>query len=275
MGLTALGIAMMAVGLTAGSASAKPLLERIRDGDTIRLGFSNGPPFAYLGENNELLGFGNAITLDILKKMGTTKGEAVISEWGALIPGLQAGRLDLITGGMYIKPERCRNVLFSEPFATDEDALIVPKGNPKGLHSLADIRDKGLTLVTGSGYATVKVAQDMGFADEKLMQVAGNSEIAQAIKAGRAAGGSVNYLDGKTIVKTDPSIELADPYTSSGPKDYAAIAFPPNEQTAVDAFNAVLKDYLGSDEMMALVGKYGYDKTTLPDGPTTAEICKR
>jgi polar amino acid transport system substrate-binding protein len=67
---------------------------------------------------------------------------------------------------------------------------------------------------------------------------------------------------------------VADPYTPPGPNEHPAIAFPLKEQAAVDAFNAVLKDYLGSDEMMASVSKYGYTKRDLPDGKKTADLCK-
>lgn len=273
-GMAALGIAAVTIGVMAGSASAQSLLDRIKNGDTIRLGYSNGPPGAYAGPNNEPLGLVNAMTLDILKKMGTTKIESVVTEWGSLIPGLQAGRFDIITGGMYIQPERCRNVLFSEPISTAKDALLVPKGNPEGLHSFDDIRNKGLVLVTGSGYASVAVAQKSGFAEDKLMQVAGPPEIAQAVKTGRAAAGNTDRFDAKKIIENDPSLELADPYNSPVPRNYSAIAFPLNEQAAVDAFNAVLKDYIGSDEMMASVGAYGYTKDNLPDGTPTAEACK-
>ncbi|WP_287208319.1 hypothetical protein [Mesorhizobium sp.] len=40
------------------------------------------------------------------------------------------------------------------------------------------------------GYAAVKVAHELGIADDKIMQVAGPPEIVQAIKADRAAGGA-------------------------------------------------------------------------------------
>ncbi|MES0033111.1 ectoine/hydroxyectoine ABC transporter substrate-binding protein EhuB [Mesorhizobium sp. M0040] len=273
-GLVALGIAAMGMASFTGSASAQSLLEKIRNGETIRIGFSNQAPWAYPGENNEPLGFVNAMTLDILKKMGTTKVEPVVTEWGSLIPGLQAGRLDIITGGMYILPARCRNVLFTDPIVVVKDALIVPKGNPKGLHSYEDVRDKRVTLVTGSGYESVAIAQKVGVPDDKLMQVAGDVEIAQAVKVGRADAGSANYLSMKRVIENDDSLELADPFTSPKRPGYSALGFPLNEQATVDAFNTAMKDYLGSDEMMASVTKYGYDKTMLPDGTATAAICK-
>lgn len=272
-GMVALGIMAMGIASFAGSASAQALLEKIKNGETIRLGFSNEPPFANPGENNEPLGWVNAMTLDVLKKLGTTKVEPVVTEWGSLIPGLQAGRFDIIGGGMFMFPERCRNVLFTEPFGTAADGLLVPKGNPEGLHSFDDIRHKGLTLVTGTGYDTVKNARKVGIADDKIMQVAGTAEIVQAVKVGRAAAGAANYFTMQIFAHGDESIELADPFTPPV-VGYPAIAFPLNERATVDAFNKVLKDYIGSDEMMKSVGKYGYTKTNLPDGTTTAEVCK-
>ncbi|MER8899641.1 ectoine/hydroxyectoine ABC transporter substrate-binding protein EhuB [Mesorhizobium sp. M0676] len=272
--MAAVGIAAVAIGSMAGSASAQSLLDKIKSGETIRIGFSNQPPWAYPGENNEPLGFVNAMALDILKKLGTTKVESIVTEWGALIPGMQAGRFDIITGGMYIIPERCRNVLFSDPILKLNDVLIVPKGNPKGLHSYDDVRDKGATFVTGAGYTAVTAAKEVGIPDDKLMQVADDVAIAQAVKVGRADAGSGNYLSMKRVIEKEDSLELADPFTAPRKPSYSALAFPLTEQATVDAFKTAMKDYLGSDEMMASVEKYGYDKTMLPDGTATAALCQ-
>ncbi|WP_245270450.1 transporter substrate-binding domain-containing protein [Mesorhizobium ciceri] len=90
----------MAIGLVAGSASAGSLLDKIKKGEPIRIGYSNDAPWAYSGSNNEPLGISNTIMLAVLKKMGAGKVELVSAEWGALIPGLQAGRFDLIADAM-------------------------------------------------------------------------------------------------------------------------------------------------------------------------------
>jgi len=272
-GLAALGIAALAFGSLAGYANAGELLDKIKKGETIRIGFSNEIPWAYPGENNAPLGFVNAITLEILAKMGTTKIEPIVTEWGSLIPGLQAGRFDIITGGMYILPERCRNALFTEPLGTFADALLVPKGNPENLHSFEDIRDKKLKMVTGAGYNTVKNARNVGLTDEQIMQVAGPAEILQAVKSDRAAGGGGTYFTMKEFADKDDAVELADPFTPPVIDGYPGLAFLPSQQEEVDAFNAALKEYIGSDEMMKAVGKYGYSKANLPDGTATAKLC--
>ncbi|MER8778920.1 ectoine/hydroxyectoine ABC transporter substrate-binding protein EhuB [Mesorhizobium sp. M0977] len=273
-GMTGLGIAAVAIASFASSASAQSLLDKIKNGETIRIGYSNDAPWAYPGENNEALGLDNAIVLEVLKKLGASKVESVVTEWGSLIPGLQADRFDLITDGMYILPERCRNVLFTQPIASIPAAIVVLKGNPKGLHSFEDLHNKGVTFVTGAGYRAVKIAKDVGIPDEKIMQVAGNPEIVQAIKAGRADAGAGDYLGMKKAISSEDGLEIADPFTQPEKPGYPAFAFRLNEQATVDAFNTVLKDYIGSEEMMKSVAKYGYDKSTLPDGSKTADLCK-
>ncbi|UCE32127.1 MAG: transporter substrate-binding domain-containing protein, partial [Burkholderiales bacterium] len=152
-----------AVALHTAPASAESLMERARSGKPIRLGFSNEVPWAYPGENNKPLGFANAHALGVLAKMGFTNIEPVVTEWGSLIPGLNAGRFDIITGGMYITPKRCKNAAFAEPMGEFGDAFIVAKGNPKGIETFKDIlADESAVLVTGAGYITVDLARKVG-----------------------------------------------------------------------------------------------------------------
>ncbi|WP_287266478.1 transporter substrate-binding domain-containing protein [Mesorhizobium sp.] len=199
-----------------------------------------------------------------------------MTEWGSLIPGLQAGRFDIITGGMYILPERCRNVVFTERLLSLPKPCSCRMAIPKDLHSFDDIRDKGLTLVTTAGSDTVTNAKDAGIPEDRVMQVAGQAEFLQTVKVGRAAAGSLNYFTVKELADKDDSVEMADPFTPpAGKAGYPSLAFLPNQQAAVDAFNEVLNTYIGSDEMMQSVGKYGYTKINLPDGTKTADLCRR
>ena len=51
------------------TAQAAGLLEKLKAGETIRIGFANEIPWAYPGENNKPLGFVNAHAVAVLKKM--------------------------------------------------------------------------------------------------------------------------------------------------------------------------------------------------------------
>src|SRR5690349_16949308 len=91
-----------ALALVTAVSHADALTDKAKSGEPIRIGFAHEIPWAYPGEKNEPLGFANALALGVLKSMGYTNIEPVVTDWGGLIPGLQAGRFDIITGGMYI-----------------------------------------------------------------------------------------------------------------------------------------------------------------------------
>jgi polar amino acid transport system substrate-binding protein len=256
-------------------ADAGPLMDRIEDGNTIRLGFANEIPWAYPGENNKPLGFANAITIGILKEMGYTNLEPVVTDWGGLIPGLKANRFDIITGGMYILNSRCQNVSFSEPIGIFGDAFIVKKGNPKGLSNYQDIKAKGATFVTGAGYNTVEAAKDEGVPESNIMTVPGNSEILAAVRSGRADAGGVTYFTALNLAKEAPDIEVTNP--SALPDKYlnwVGIGFSKSDGDFLQKFNAALKKYVGSNQMLKDVAQYGYTKNQLPGDMKTDWVCK-
>ena len=134
------------------TVNAKTLTERLADGHKLRLGFGTAVPWAYAGDNGEALGFVNMIALTVLEEMGITEHETKVFEWSGLIPGINANRSDMITGGMYILKSRCANINFSDPIGVFGDAMLVPKGNPKNINNYQDVIDTGAKLVTGTGF---------------------------------------------------------------------------------------------------------------------------
>ena len=131
-------VTAVVIGLS-GLAGAGDLLERAKAGETIKIGYANDPPYAFPSEKGEPSGSLQLIAVEVLKRMGITKIEGVLTEWSGLIPGLNARRFDVLTAGMYIKPKRCENVLFSEPTGVFAESLLVKKGNPMNIHSYQDI----------------------------------------------------------------------------------------------------------------------------------------
>lgn len=272
-GLVASGA--MAMGLAwSATADADPL-EKAKAGETIRIGFANEVPWAYPGENNEPLGFVNTIALGILNEMGIEKIEPVVTEWGGLIPGLNANRFDVITGGMYILGKRCENVSFSDPVGVFGDAFIVAKGNPKGIQTYQDIKGKGAVLATGAGYNIVEVAKKEGIADSNVMQVPGPTEILAAVKAGRADAGGVTFFTAQNLAKqSGGDVEVTDPAKlPEWTLNWVGIAFRHSDKAFLEAFNKAQKSYIGSPAMMKAVAEYGYTESQLPGESTTAHAC--
>ncbi|OPL12540.1 MAG: ectoine/hydroxyectoine ABC transporter substrate-binding protein EhuB [delta proteobacterium MLS_D] len=257
-------------------AHADSIFDRINDGEPIRLGFAHEIPWAYPGDNQKPLGFVNAITLGILEQMGYTDIEPVVTEWGGLIPGLKASRFDIITGGMYITKSRCENVNFSEPVGVFGECFIVPKGNPKGLHSYQDIKEKNAILVSGAGYTTIENAKKEDVPEGNLMVVPGNTEILAAVKSGRADAGGLTYFSALHLSReSGGAVEATDP--RKNPKwtfNWVGIGFRKTDTEFMKAFNEALQDYIGSDAMLEAVEQYGYTESQLPGDIATSWVCE-
>ena len=272
---TVLNAALAAVSLCATAAFAGPLEDRIAAGESIRIGFANEIPFAYPGPDGSPKGFVNAEVLGVLAKMGYDNIEPVQTDWGGLIPGLQAGRFDIITGGMNILKSRCENIAFSEPMARIGDAFLVASDNPKGIETYADIKDEGAVMVTGAGYSNIEAAKAAGVPEGNIMQVPGPTEILAAVKAGRADAGAGTYFTMKQLAESsEGAVEVTDPNAlPEETMNWAGIGFRKEDQDFLDKFNAAQKEYLGTPEMLAAVKEYGYDEATLPGDKTTEWVC--
>ena len=255
-------ISAVAGGLLAGvslGSSAYALSDRTAAGEPIRLGFATAIPWAYPGDNGEPLGFVNALTLVVLEEMGITKYETSVNEWAGLIPGLQADRYDIITGGMYILKSRCENINFTDPIGLFGDAFLVPAGNPKGIYTYQDIIRTGAKLVTGAGFNTVEAAKKEGVPESQMMLVAGEVEILAAMKAGRADAAVQTFFGAKEHVdKSDGQFEVTDP--AKLPKwtqNWVGIGMRKSDTDFLAAFNAAMATVIGGDKWMTGVTPYG------------------
>ncbi|WP_372965758.1 transporter substrate-binding domain-containing protein [Marinobacter sp.] len=261
--------------VAASSVQAGTLEERIADGETIRLGFAAAPPWAYAGNDGSPKGFVNGIAVDVLKRMGHTNIEPVLTDWSSLIPSLKAGRVDMVTGGMYIVKARCENMDFSDPIGAFGDTFVVPKGNPKNIETYQDLIDQNLTMVAPSGYNTLKDAKDAGVPASNITEVPGTTEALAALRTGRVDALATNVLEAKHAADIDENLDMSDPANFVGrDKQVVGIGFRPEDKEFRLAFNKALKEYIGSEEMMATVTPDDYIEAFLPGDLTMEDACK-
>lgn len=274
-----LGLACtLLAGLAASFASqAETTLERIQSTGTVRIGYANEAPFAYTETSGKVTGESPEIATKVFTAMGVKKVEPVLTEWGALIPGLRAGRFDVIAAGMYITPPRCRQVIFTDPHYQIPDTLLVKRGNPKNLHSYADVaKNPDVRLAIMSGTAELGYARAEGVSDDQIVQVPDTTAQLQAVRAGRADASVGTALTMKGLAaKGGDSVEaIADFKDDPAHIGYGALAFRPEDKDLRDAVNQQLKKWLGSDEHLQTVKPFGFDKSNLTD-KSAAELCKQ
>ena len=262
--------------LTSFSINAESLSEKVASGGKPSLGFATAVPWGYPGENGEPLGFVNKIALTILEEMGINEVDTSVNEWAGLIPGLNAGRYDIITGGMYILKSRCENIDFSDPIGYFGDAMMVPAGNPLGIHNYEDVVRTGATLVTGIGFNTVEAAKKYGVPDSQMLLVDGEVGILAAMQAGRADVAVHTVFSVQEHVEiSDGKFEQTD--ATKMPKEVmnvVGIGFRKSDSDFKEEFNKALAKTIGGEKWMASTAEYGYTAAQLPpEGFTTEYAC--
>jgi polar amino acid transport system substrate-binding protein len=275
-GLSILSLAAL-IGLTvAGSASAETTLERARKDGYIRVGFANEAPFGYATPEGKLTGEAPEVAKAVLKKMGIEQVDGVLTEFGSLIPGLKAGRFDIIAAGMFINPKRCQEINFSEPSYGIGQAFLVPKGNPKGLKdysSVASNPDMKLAVMAGAvegGYA-----KDSGVKPDQLVVLPDGPSLLAAVEGGRADAAALTALSIANLASKGQNVEMTQPFGEVAGQSvvgHGGFGFRKEDKDLLDEFNKHLKAFIGSPEHLALVTPIGFGKDFLPT-KSTADLC--
>ncbi|MCR1827759.1 ectoine/hydroxyectoine ABC transporter substrate-binding protein EhuB [Ectopseudomonas oleovorans] len=270
-GRLALAVALL-TGFAAGAQAST--LDKVKDSSSVRIGYANETPFAYTALDGSVTGESPEIVKKIFERMGVEKINPVLTEWGSLIPGLRASRFDLIAAGMYITPERCKQVLFTDPHYQLPDTLLTKAGNPKNLHSYEDIAKSGAKVAIMSGTVNLGYARNSGISDDQILQVPDTTAQLQAVRAGRADAAVGTQLTMKGLAdKGGDSVEaIAEFKDDPAHTGYGALAFRPEDKELRDAVNAELKKWLGSEEHLATVKPFGFDQSNITD-KTAAELC--
>lgn len=146
-----------------GTASAQSTLDKIQKAGVIKVGMEAGYlPFEFNDEKGNIVGFDVDLANELGKRMGV-KVELVNTAWDGIIPGLQAGKYDIIMSGMTRTLERALAVNFTEPYYETGQVLLVRKGETK-IKSFKDMDAAGLTLAvktgTTSDLATAKIIKN-------------------------------------------------------------------------------------------------------------------
>ena len=263
------------LGLVAG-AHAQSTLEKAKSEGVIRIGFANEAPYGYATPSGELTGEAPAVAKEIFSRLGIESVEGVLTEFGSLIPGLRAGRFDVIAAGMFITPERCAQIQFSEPSYGIGQAFLVPEGNPNNLtdySSVAENTDMKLAVLAGGvepGYA-----EQAGVSQSQLMILPDQASLVNAVRSGRAQAAALTALSIKQMADANDGVESTEPFGEVAGQSvvgHGGFGFRPDDTELYEAFNEELKKFVGTQEHIELVTEFGFGEGFMPT-KTTAELC--
>jgi polar amino acid transport system substrate-binding protein len=208
--------------------------------------------------------------------MGIPQVDGVLTEFGSLIPGLKAGRFDIIAAGMFINPKRCKEIAFSEPSYGIGQAFLVGKGNPKGLKDYGSVAaNASVKLAVMAGAVEAGYAKDSGVKEDQLVVLPDGPSLLAAVQAGRADAAALTALSIANLASKGDGVEMTAPFATVAGKSvmgHGGFGFRKEDTDLVAEFNKNLKAFIGTKEHLDLVTPFGFGKGYLPT-KTTAELC--
>jgi polar amino acid transport system substrate-binding protein len=266
---------------TAGEGE-KTTLEKVKEQGYVTVGFANEVPYAYATPDGKLTGEAVEVARAVLMKMGIEEMNGVLTEFGSLIPGLQAKRFDIITAGMYITPERAKQVDFANPEYSIGEAIAVEKGNPLNIKSYEDIKNNPDVKVAVMGGAIQgDYLKSVGVADSQIQVVPDNPSALAALKAGHVdviamTGPSLQaVLDAAKDSSVERVMDFEDPIIDGKSiRGYGATVFNKADSDFREAFNKELEAMKESGELLEILSKFGFTEQELPGDATAEELSK-
>ncbi|MFF4759013.1 ectoine/hydroxyectoine ABC transporter substrate-binding protein EhuB [Streptomyces sp. NPDC001292] len=254
-------------------------LEQLKKQGYVKVAYANEAPYGF-EEGGQLKGEAPTLHREIFKALGVDELRPTFSEWDGLIPGLQAGKYDVISAGMAIIPERCRKALFSEPEFVSPTAMMVKKGNPKKLTDLASAKAAGAAIGVMSGAVEKGYVTAAGISESGIRTLQKPQDGADAVAQGRIDAFVLTGISLRWLARTNPKVEVTESFVPvvDGVKQYSpgGAVFRKGGEELRDAFNEQLKKITSDPgRYVRLVGEYGFGKDTIPPADLkTADLCK-
>ncbi|MBC7396665.1 MAG: ABC transporter permease subunit, partial [Bdellovibrionales bacterium] len=165
-----------------------------------------GAPFMFVDPSNpkKMKGF----ELDIMEKLAEKMGrklQFVQNEWESLVPGLNRGDYDIAANGLEITPERQQQVLFSKPYYSTFEQLVV-RANETKINGMDDLADRKIGTLKASLALTLleKTKAEIVFYEEEN---SGYKDVAD----GRIDGFFVDYPIALFYAAPNPKLKFVGP----------------------------------------------------------------
>ena len=250
---------LAAVGLLAASFAASPAnaddLEKVKSAGALTIAMTGQyPPFNFVNDKNEVVGFDASIGTEIAKRIGV-EGKIVTTAWDGIIAGLLANKYDTIVGSMTITPEREKAVDFVGPYYHAGRGVFVAEGSEA--KTLEDLKGKTIGVTLGETHE--KWARAQGGWDIRTYK--GLPELMLELKAGRVDAIVVDNIPVKVAVKESgekitqldtPNIEggavaIGIAIRKDNPELKAAMQKALDEMMADGTYEKIAMEWVGSD----------------------------
>lgn len=258
-----------------GDAAGGTLDDYIENGVTI--GIANERPYGY-EEGGEATGEAPELAREVFSRLGIDDVDYTVTDFGALINGLNAGRMDAIAAGMFINEERAEQVLFADPDYCATTAFAVPEGNPDDLSDFESVIDADVSLGVLSGAVEADYALDSGVPEGQISEFQTTPDLFDGLTAGRVDAVTLTAITLREQVAELDGLEVTEGFVPviDGEEQLGcgAFAFRPDDQDLRDAFNDELNSMKDEGEILPIIEEFGFteDEVDAADGVTVEDL---
>lgn len=235
------------------------------------------PPFSYLGDNSEFVGF----DVESVKWIAEQKGFNVKIQgvaWDGIIPALQTGKIDMVYSGMSITPDRLEKVNFTIPYWQVNQGVAVKAGSDATMDQF-----KNATIVIGvqrscsaDQWLQKDAAEDGLFGEEKYNQLVKDGQIKLfdsfpmsmvALEQGLVDAVVFDDVNIESYIQGKPQFAMLGTIETD---EYYAVAVRKDDNDLRELMNAGLTELMNSDKWKELIAKYIVEEQTEPTVAPTA-----
>jgi polar amino acid transport system substrate-binding protein len=199
-------------------------------------------PMAFVDANRKVVGFDIEFAARVAQKLGKQL-EITDMEFGAMLPALIAGKVDMIGAGLSITEERAKRILYSESYYPSGIAAVVrsgikaaPSPSTARMRDANDIRDKTIGVLLGSAHDTYATRT---YPKAKILQYQTVSDLLIALNSAKIDAAFADQSTVPEILKANPDLGILANDVFSFP---IGAGFNRDNAGLREQFNAFLKE---------------------------------
>ncbi len=217
---------------------------------------ANYPPFAYVDKKGNPAGFDVDAMNWIAKTMGF-KVEHKAMEWSTIVQSVVAKKIDVVMSGMTINEERKKQVNFSIPYWTVENAFVVKKDSDLTTEKIIASKGKvGFQAGTSDGkwLSEENKKENWGL---QLRQYDSAPQIVAEVINGRIIAGGMNMSPAQDAIAKGKPVKIAGTF---GVHEDFGVAIRYEDKELEKTINEGLKKLMADPYWEELKAKYLKDK---------------
>ena len=237
-----------------GGNNSKGRLKGINESKVLTLGTSaDFAPYEFhtqIDGKDTIVGFDIMIVDEIAKELGV-EVEINDTNFDALIPDLQTGKVDIVLSGMNSSEERKKQIDFSKDYYYAEQCVVVHVDNQAELTSIESLAGKKVGAQTGSlqlEFAKEQIADVVGVADGEIFNIKNVQNLGLELSSKKIDALVLDLPVAQAMVRANPQLAITE-IPIQGDVSGFAVAIAKENEDLLEIVNTVL-DRLESE------GKY-------------------